>query len=126
MEKSIRERNGYTLLELMIVVTILGILVTLAEPLWQQSVIKAREASLKQTLFTLRDVLDQYRADKGKYPPNLQTVVLAGYLRQVPVDPFTQSSTTWHETSEATEGGIVDVHSGSPLIGVEGKPYSQW
>lgn len=121
-----QERNGYTLLELMIVITILGILVTLAEPLWQQSVVKAREAALKQTLFTLRDVLDQYRADKGRYPPNLQAVVLAGYLRQVPIDPFTQSSTSWQEIPEATEGGIVDVHSGSPLIGVEGRPYNQW
>ncbi len=118
--------EGYTLLELMIVVTILGILVTLAEPMWEQSVIKAREASLKQTLFTIRDVLDQYRADRGKFPRALMEVVTAGYLRQIPVDPFTRSIATWQEIPDETEGGISDVHSGSPLVGTEGTPYNQW
>jgi general secretion pathway protein G len=118
--------DGYTLLELMIVVAIVGILATLAEPLWQQSVLKAREAALRQTLFTMRDVLDQYRADHGKYPPALTDVVTAGYLRQVPADPMTRLTSTWQEIPEQTEGGIVDVHSGSPLISVEGTPYNQW
>ena len=118
--------GGYTLLELMIVVTIVAILATLAEPMWQESVMKAREASLKQTLFTVRDVLDQYRADHGKYPQAMTEVVSAGYLRQMPADPFTRSTTTWQEILAETEGGVFDVHSGSPLVGTDGTPYNQW
>ncbi|MCX5724393.1 MAG: prepilin-type N-terminal cleavage/methylation domain-containing protein [Nitrospirae bacterium] len=118
--------EGHTLLELMIVVTIAGILATLAEPLWQESVTKAREASLKQTLFNLRDVLDQYRADRGRYPQAMVEVVSAGYLRQIPLDPFTRSTTTWQEIPSESEGGIFDVHSGSPLIGTDKTPYNQW
>lgn len=118
--------RGYTMLELLIVMTVVGILATLAEPLWQQSVLRAREAVLKQTLFTMRDVLDQYRADRGKFPETLADVVKAGYMRQMPVDPFTKSAATWQEIPEAQEGGIGDVHSGSPLIGIEGSPYNQW
>lgn len=118
--------EGHTLLELMIVVTIAGILATLAEPLWQESVTKAREASLKQTLFNLRDVLDQYRADRGKYPQAMAEVVSAGYLRQIPLDPFTRSTTTWQEIPSESEGGIFDVHSGSPLVGTDKTSYNQW
>jgi general secretion pathway protein G len=121
-----RDTRGYTLLELMIVVSILGVLVTLAEPMWEQSVLKAREAALKQSLFSMRDVLDQYRADRGKFPVTLDDVVTTGYLRQIPVDPFTRSVKTWQEIPDETEGGIADIHSGSPLIGMEGTPYNQW
>jgi general secretion pathway protein G len=121
-----RDERGYTLLELMIVVTIIGILATLAEPTWQGSITKAREASLKQTLFAVRDVLDQYRADHGKYPRAMAEVVSAGYLRKIPPDPFTRSETTWQEIPSESEGGIFDVHSGSPLMGTDGTPYNQW
>lgn len=122
-----RGRGGYTLLELMIVVTIVAILATLAQPMWQDSVTRAREASLKQTLFTVRDVLDQYRADYGKYPLALADIVSAGYLRQLPQDPFTRSPTTWQEIpSEERGGGVFDVHSGSPLVGTDGTAYNQW
>jgi general secretion pathway protein G len=121
-----RGEGGYTLLELMIVVTIVAILATLAEPMWQESVTKAREASLKQTLFTVRDVLDQYRADHGKYPQAITEVVSSGYLRQMPPDPFTRSATTWQEIPSESEGGVFDVHSGSPLVGTDGTPYNQW
>ena len=121
-----RGEGGYTLLELMIVVTIVAILATLAQPVWQESVTKAREASLKQTLFTVRDVLDQYRADHGKYPQAMAEVVSAGYLRQIPSDPFTRSATTWQEIPSESEGGVFDVHSGSPLVGTDGTPYNQW
>jgi general secretion pathway protein G len=110
----------------MIVVTIVGILATLSEPSWQASVRKAREASLKQTLFNFRDVLDQYRADHGKYPRAMAEVVSAGYLRQIPPDPFTRSVATWQEIPSETEGGVFDVHSGSPLVGMDGTPYNQW
>ena len=118
--------KGFTLIELLIVVSIIGILATLAAPTYQASVIKAREAALRQDLFTLRDVLDQHRADQGKYPPSLQDLVSAGYLRAIPKDPFTNSETSWQEITDATEGGIFDVFSGSELIGTNGMPYNRW
>src|SRR5229473_2593742 len=96
--------RGFTLLELMSIVTIVGILVTLAVPSYQQSVVKAREAVLMRDLFTVRDLLDQHRADKGKYPDSLDDLVTVGYLRAVPVDPITRSTSTWQEIYEASEG----------------------
>ena len=125
-EPGIFDSRGFTLLELMIVVAIIGILATIAAPTYQASVIKAREAVLRQDLFTLRDVLDQHRADQGKYPPSLQALVSAGYLRAIPKDPFTNSETTWQEMAEATEGGIFDVFSGSEFVGTNGTPYNRW
>lgn len=110
----------------MIVVTIVGILATLAVPSYHVSVLKAREAALRQDLFTMRDVLDQYRADKGRYPDGLGEVVSEGYLRTLPVDPFTRSSSTWQAIMEPTEGGVFDVYSGSDLVGSNGVPYNQW
>lgn len=113
-------------MELMLVVTIAGILVTLAEPWFQGSILKAREAALKQNLFTLREVLDQYKADRGKYPANLAELKTVGYLRRLPIDPFTKSDATWQEILDQAEGGIFDVHSGSPLVGSDGTPYNLW
>ncbi len=110
----------------MIVVTIVGILATLAVPSYHVSILKAREAALRQDLFTMRDVLDQYRADKGRYPDGLGEVVSEGYLRTLPVDPFTRSSSTWQAIMEPTEGGVFDVYSGSDLVGSNGAPYNQW
>ena len=118
--------QGFTLLELLTVVTIVGILATLAVPSYQASVISAREATLKEDLFVMRDVLDQYRADKGKYPDTLKELVAAGYMRAMPVDPFTKSSNTWQEITEPIEGGVFDVFSGSDLVGSTGTPYNQW
>jgi len=118
--------RGFTLLELMFIVTLVGILVTLAVPSYQQSVVKAREAVLMRDLFTVRDLLDQHRADKGKYPDSLNDLVKVGYLRAIPKDPFTRSTTTWQEIYEATEGGVFDIHSGSDLVGTDGVPYNQW
>ena len=117
---------GFSLIELLIVVTIIGILASLAAPSYQTSVIKAREAALRQDLFTIRDVLDQHRADQGKYPPSLQALVSAGYLRAIPKDPFTNSDTSWQEMTDATEGGIFDVFSGSEFVGTNGTPYNRW
>ena len=124
-------RTGYTLLELMIVVAIASILVTLAVPSFQRSVIKAREATLKQNLATLRTVIDQHYADQGAYPASLEALVEAGYLRQIPVDPFTKTADTWQLVYEETtednaESGIFDVHSGSDMIATDGTPYSEW
>ncbi len=118
--------RGFTLLELMIVVSIVGILATIAAPTYQASVVKAKEAVLRQDLFTLRDLLDQHRADQGKYPLSLQALVGAGYLRGIPKDPFTHSETTWQEITDVTEGGVIDVFSGSEFVGTNGTPYNRW
>ena len=118
--------RGFTLLELMSIVTIVGILVTLAVPSYQQSVVKAREAVLTRDLFTIRDLLDQHRADKGKYPDSLTDLVTVGYLKAIPMDPFTRSTSTWQEIYEESEGGVFDIHSGSDLVGTNGVPYNQW
>ena len=121
-----KSESGFTLVELMIVVSIIGILATVAVPSYRQSVVKAREAVLRQDLFTMRDLLDQYRADKGKYPATLKDLVTATYLRAVPVDPITQSATTWQEIVDETEGGVFDVHSGADRLASNGTPYNQW
>ncbi|RLB36455.1 MAG: general secretion pathway protein GspG [Deltaproteobacteria bacterium] len=124
----IRSRAGYTLIELMIVLTIIGILVSIAQPNFQKAVIRARETSLRRTLFVLRDVIDQYYADHGKYPDSLDNLVEEHYIRSVPKDPFTNSNTTWvvvpPEGEE--EGEVYDVHSGSDLVGLNGVPYNEW
>ncbi len=118
--------KGFTLVELMIVVSIVGILATLAVPSYQSSLLKAKETVLRQDLFTLRELLDHHRADQGKYPPSLDGLVAAGYLRGLPKDPFTNSSSSWQEIMEPTEGGIFDVYSGSDLVGTNGTPYNKW
>ena len=133
MERNIRtgkhgagHAQGFTLIELMIVVSIIGILATIAVPSYQSSVIKARETVLRQDLFTIRELLDQHRADQGKYPPSLGGLVVAGYLRVLPKDPFTNSADSWQEITEPTEGGVFDVYSGSDLVGTNGTAYNQW
>ena len=118
--------KGFTLVELMIVVSIVGILATIAAPSYQSSLIRAKETVLRQDLFTLRELLDHHRADQGKYPPSLDGLVSAGYLRAIPKDPFTNSSSSWQELFESTEGGIFDVYSGSDLVGTNGTPYNKW
>ncbi len=123
--------TGYTLLELMIVVAIAGILITLAVPTFQQSALKAREAALKQNLFTMRAVLDQHYADQGAYPSSLSALVEAGYLREIPMDPFTKSADTWELVFEDNVGedevaGIFNIHSGSDLVSLSGTPYREW
>lgn len=121
-----RAERGFTLIELMTVLSVVGILATLAAPSYQAASVKAKEAALRQDLFTMRDVLDQHRADQGKYPGSLDELVRAGYLRAVPVDPFTQSSSTWQQILEPVEGGVFDVYSGSDLTGSNGVPYNRW
>lgn len=125
-------KKGYTLLELMIVVAIVGILVTLAIPTFHQSAMKAKEAALKQNLFTMRAVLDQYYADRGDYPVSLESLVEEKYLRAIPMDPFTRSFSTWTEIYEDQEegddspAGVYDVKSGSDGLGLDGTPYKEW
>jgi len=125
-------KKGYTLLELMIVVAIVGILVALAIPNFQQSAMKAKETALKQNLFTMRAVIDQYYADRGDYPDTLEALVEAKYLRAIPVDPLTKSSTTWTEIYEELEegddssAGVYDIKSGSDEVARDGTPYKEW
>ena len=121
-----RDAHGFTLLELMIVVSVIGILATLAVPSYQSSVVKAKEAVLRQDLSTFRDVLDQHKADRGKYPPSLSALVGAGYMRAIPKDPFTGATTTWQEISDPVEGGVVDIFSGAEFVGTDGTPYNRW
>ena len=126
--------SGSTLIELMIVMTIIVILISMVAPTYKYSLIRSREAVLRDDLFTLRSLIDQYTLDKQEAPQALHDIVDAGYLRDLPVDPFTSSSETWVEDFEDTSvmlptqtaPGIVDVHSGSSLISLAGEPYSSW
>lgn len=122
------DRRGFTLLELMIVVTIIGILTTIAVPSFQWAGRRAREAVLKENLFSLRDTIDQHFADKGSYPSTLNDLVSAGYLRRVPDDPITKSSSTWTTVPppDGESSGIFDVHSGAPGTGSDGTAYADW
>ena len=126
-------QGGFTLIELMIVMTILGILMTIAVPSYKHSVIKARETALAESLYQMRQSIDAYLADRARYPDSLDSLVEARYLRSVPVDPFTQSADTWEtvppeplEDGELAEGGVFDVFSGSDMVGLNGVPYSEW
>jgi general secretion pathway protein G len=129
----LRHQRGFTLIELMIVISIMLILISTAIPLYQASIKNAREAVLRQNLFTLRSVIDQYSEDKQKAPQSLQDLVDAGYLKQIPIDPMTQSRDTWQTVQEdvllsvdQNAPGITDVHSGSQLSGSDGTPYAEW
>jgi general secretion pathway protein G len=123
--------GGFTLLELVVVITIMGILVSIALPNYRSSVLQAREAVLRENLYRLRDLIDQYQSDKGKYPETLEALVTDGYLRKIPQDPI--SSEPWAEIppeADAASGeaptGVFDVKSASSLIGTNGVPYREW
>jgi general secretion pathway protein G len=130
------ETHGFTLVELLVVLAILGILVAIAVPQLQQAPIRAKEAALREDLFTFRTCLDQYYADKGHYPDTLQALVTDKYIRKIPVDPFTKSADTWEvvmeepdssETASQEAPGIVDVKSGSKAVSLLDKtPYNTW
>jgi general secretion pathway protein G len=130
-----RGSRGFTLIELMIVVSILLILISISIPQYTASVKRARESVLRQDLFTMRSVLSQYTLDKQKMPQSGDDLVQAGYLKQIPNDPITnQANWNWHTADEGTimspdeqdEGGIDDVYSSSNDIGTDGVAYSQY
>jgi len=123
---------GFTLLELMIVISIIMILMAVAVPVYNQSVVQARESVLRSNLSTLRNVISQYTLDKQKAPQSLDDLVTAGYLRQIPVDPMTRQ-TNWEVVQEDVlmavdqqEPGITDVHSASDGTASDGTAYSTW
>jgi general secretion pathway protein G len=141
----VQGRRGFTLIELMIVLSIIGILASIAVPNYQHWIIRAKEATLSDSLNNFRKTIDEYYADQGKYPDSLDDLVSKGYLRGMPVDPFTKKSDTWITvappatdsnpsdsasppvTAPAKEpGNVYDVHSGSKLIGSNGIPYNEW
>ena len=122
------KQRGYTLIELMIVLSILGILASMAMPNIQRAMIRAKEASLRNTLFVFRDVIDQYYSDHGRYPDTLEELSEMHYIRNIPKDPFTGSETTWIviPPEEGEVGNVFDVHSGSNLVSLRGTPYNEW
>ncbi len=122
--------RGFTLIEMLIVVTIIGILVTLAQPSFNRAVTAAKEATLKENLFILRDVIDQFYADNTKYPTALAELVEKGYIRQVPKDPFTGSTEGWVIVPATDENGqpvgVFDVKSGFEGTARDGSRYGDW
>jgi general secretion pathway protein G len=140
-----RRQSGFTLIELLIVVAIIGILASMAVVQLRNTKTKAMEASLKEDLYVLRNCIDQYFTDKGKYPDSLEALVDDGYIRKIPVDPFTESDSSWVEEQAAgmntgggsggagdaaddpaAQSGIADVHSGATGTALDGTAYSEW
>lgn len=119
--------GGFTILELLVVMAIIGTLLSLAVPRYYNSVDKTREAVLRENLKTLRSTLDRYQADTGAYPATLQELVERRYLRSIPEDPLTGSDATWQPIAEgAGKPGVADVRSGAGGHGLDGRPYREW
>lgn len=120
--------EGFTLIELIIVMAIIALLVTIAAPRYMRSLEKSREAVLKEDLWVMRDALDKYYGDLGKYPGSLEELVEQKYLRAVPVDPMTDSSTTWQAIppTDPELGAVFNVKSGASGASTTGISYSEW
>ncbi len=128
-----RQNAGFTLIELMIVMAIIGVLAVVAIPSFVGAIRQAKEAALKEDLHVMRDAIDSYTMDKQKAPQSLDDLVTEGYLRAIPEDPFTRAKDTWvpdtgdsMHSLDQTDPGIEDVHSGSQELGTDGQPYSTW
>ena len=138
MTRNRRTATGFTLVEMLVVVALIGIVASIAMPAYKNSTTRARESVLREDLWVLRDLINQYHADKGKYPASLEDLVESGYLHKIPVDPITKSADTWvtimdepppdapEEDEEETEPGITDVQSGATGVGLDGTDYSSW
>lgn len=131
---SLKSRDeGWTLIELMVVISLIMILASMALVQYRNSIVAAKEATLRSQLFIMRDAIDQYYADKGKYPESLQTLVSESYLRAVPRDPFTTSTDTWQTVAAEPDGssittaaGIFDVKSGYEGTSIDGSRIADW
>ena len=124
-----RRASGFTLLEMMVVMTIIVTIVSIAVPFYTSALVRARESVLRSNLLTMRSVIDQFTYDKESAPQSLQDLVEEGYLREVPIDPMTNSRETWElitETGPTGESGVFDVRSGSDETSLSGTPYSEW
>ncbi len=131
--KGLISSQGFTLIELIIVMAIIAILVSIAVPIYANMVRRAKEAVLREDLHTMRTAIDSYTVDKQQAPQSLDDLVQAGYLKSVPVDPMTDNSDTWIPSESdtmtdinETEGGMDDVHSGSEAVGSDGTTYNTW
>ncbi len=128
-----RAIRGFTLIELMVVMAIISVLLAIALPIYSKSITRAKESVLRNNLFTLRSMIDEYTVDKQKAPETLQDLVSEGYLRQIPQDPMTSSDQTWRIIMEDTPiggansaPGIFDVRSGSDKLSLDGTAYADW
>jgi general secretion pathway protein G len=131
--KPARHERGFTLVELLVVISLISILAAMGLVQYRNSITRAAEATLKTDLFRMRDAIDQYYADKGKYPSTLDALVSDGYLRKMPEDPITHSADTWQTvpaepdpSSPTTEPGVYDVKSGAQGTALDGSNYSDW
>ena len=134
MERRIRSgERGFTLVELMVAMAIVLVVISIAVPQYNKAVLRAKESVLRQNLFSMRTVIDEYTYDKQKAPQQLEDLVKDGYLRQIPFDPIAGNNTSWKvimedgaSSANQTEPGIFDVKSSSPKTSLEGTPYSEW
>jgi general secretion pathway protein G len=128
-----RSLRGFTFVELMVVITIIVLLITMAVPIYNRTILRAKESVFMSNLNSIRQVIDSYTYDKQKAPQSLQDLVTEGYFKEIPYDPMTGSNSTWRTIQEEatqsvsqSEPGIFDVKSGSDKIGLDGRPYSEW
>jgi general secretion pathway protein G len=133
MKKFFTSRAGFTLIEVLVVITLIVVLASMGMASYQNSVQRSREAVLKEDLFRMRDAIDQYYADKNKYPQALADLVTDKYLREIPKDPMTNSADTWttvpaevDAANPAAEPGVYDVKSGSDKTSLDGSKYADW
>jgi general secretion pathway protein G len=133
MLKRRRRQSGFTLIELLVVIAMISILASMAVVQYRNSVLRTQEATLKTNLFRMRDAIDQYYADKAKYPASLDTLVSDGYLRRIPEDPITKATDTWQAVpaepepgNTSSDPGIYDVKSGATGTSLDGSNYSDW
>lgn len=124
----IGKRSGFTLIELLVVMTIIATLLTIAVPRYFRSLERSREAVLHQDLTSLRESIDNFYGDTGKYPETLAVLVEKHYLRAIPVDPMTKTTEKWVVTlaDEPEDNGVKDIHSGAEGSGQDGVPYALW
>jgi general secretion pathway protein G len=128
-----QHQSGFTLIELLVVIALISILASMAVVQYRNSIQRTQEAALKTNLFRMRDAIDQYYADKGKYPSSLDALVSEQYLRRIPEDPFTKSADTWQTVpaepdpgNPSAEPGIYDIKSGAPGQALDGTTFADW